>query len=72
MPYFVYTIRGARDFQHIDTFDAYRPARVAVRSLREGLAAADDKVARMIFAASTAEAERLLAQKREPPALGED
>lgn len=65
MPYFIYRIRPDRSVEYLDSFEAYRDARSAARSLRKGQDAADNSVIKMVFAKHAAEAESLLTQIRE-------
>ena len=72
MPYFVYRMRPPRAREKAGVFASYREARAAVREMRRALDRDDPATARMVFAAGEAEAERLLAERREPRPLGED
>ena len=72
MPYFVYKIFPARQLEHVDTFEKYRDARTAVRSMRAQLEPTDKYEVRMVFAPLPAEAERILRERREARPLGED
>lgn len=72
MPYFVYRIHSRQRLEPVDSFDAYRQAKQAVRDLREAAPDPVNPTIRMIFANNPAEAERLLTEKREPRPLGEE
>jgi hypothetical protein len=72
MPYFVYEIQSPRRLTLMDTFEEYRQARTHARTLRGTIQPADDKSFRVIFAANSEEAERLLMDVREPRPLGEE
>ena len=72
MPYFVYRIYSQQRLEPVDCFDAYRPAKQAVRAMREAALEPGNPTIRMIFANNPAHAERLLTEKREPRALGEE
>lgn len=72
MPYFVYKVFADRQLEPVETFDNYRDAKALVRSMRASLVPGDQHVPRLIFATSVSEAERLLAEVREPRPLGED
>ncbi len=72
MSYYVYKISPPRHLQYIDEFDTYREAKTFTRTTRKELAAEDGYTVRMIFAASKAQAERLLKEPREARPLGED
>ena len=72
MPYFVYRIHPPSRLEQLERFDDYQPARQATRSLRAAQSPASGATIRMIFAGGPGEAERLLTEKREPRALGEE
>ena len=72
MPYFIYTIRRPRAPEKVGAFAEYRKARAAVREMRRELDRDDPATVRMVFAASEAQADRLLTERREPRPLGED
>ena len=72
MPYFVYRLTGPRSLEGAGVFPSYREARSAVREMRRTLDPDDPVTVRMVFAASEAQAERLLTERREPRPLGED
>ena len=72
MPYFVFRLTGPRSLEREGVFASYREARSAVREMRRALDRDDPVTVRMVFAASEAQAERLLTERREPRPLGED
>ena len=72
MLYFIYRVRRLRAPEKMDSFADYREARAAVREMRRALDPDDPTTVRMVFAAGAAQAERLLAERREPRPLGED
>ena len=72
MPYFVYRLQRPRAPEKAGAFTGYREARAAVREMRRALDRDAPAAVRMVFAASEAQAERLLAERREPRPLGED
>ena len=72
MPYFVYRLRRPGPPEKAGVFADYREARTAAREMRRALDRDDPVTVRMVFAAGEAQAERLLAERREPRPLGED
>ena len=72
VPYFVYCIHSPQQLELVDSFEEYRRAKQSVRELREQALDPENPAIRMMFAASSAEAERLLSEKREPRPLGEE
>lgn len=73
MPYFIYRLRTPRAPEKVPgVFTGYREARAAVREMRRALDRGDPTIVRMVFAADEAQAERILAERREPRPLGED
>ena len=73
MPYFIYRLRTPRAPEKVrGVFTGYREARAAVREMRRALDRGDPTIVRMVFAADEAQAERILAERREPRPLGED
>ncbi len=72
MPYFVFKIYDNRTFEPIDSFAQYRDAKQRTRELRAEIPDGETYTFRLIYARHEAEAERLLAQKREARPLGED
>ncbi|MDH3638193.1 MAG: hypothetical protein OES09_06980 [Gammaproteobacteria bacterium] len=65
MPYFLYRVSPDRSLTYLDSFDQYREARSAARSLRKSQAAVDDDMIKMVFAEQATEAETLLTRPRE-------
>jgi len=65
MPYFLYRIAPNRSLTCLESFDEYRDARSAARSLREEQGATGNAVIKMVFAEQAAEAEALLREARE-------
>ena len=82
MPYFIYRLRTPRAPEKVPgVFTEYREARAVVREMRRALgrdgpdtgpATVRPTTIRMVFAADEAQAERILAERREPRPLGED
>lgn len=72
MPYFIYRIHEPRRFERLTSIDRYRDARVRARELRAAQRDDDASMVRVIYAVEESEAERLLAQKREAPPLGDE
>ena len=72
VPYFIFKLRPPRPPERAGSFAAYREARTAVREMRRALDRDDPTTVRMVFAAGEAQADRLLAERREPRPLGED
>lgn len=74
MPYFVYKIRPPfRQLEKIDAFPTFKEAGAFAKSVRAGMAAADNYTVKVIFAENELQAEDLLNQVREPePMTGED
>ena len=72
MPYYIYRIVSPKSLEPIDTKDNYKDAKQIVRTLREENKLDDSYSVRMIFAKSSAEAEKLLTLPREEGVIGED
>jgi hypothetical protein len=72
VPYFVYKVLPARQYECVSSFEKYRDARTVVRDMRGALREQDNYSVRIVHAAGEGEAMRLLSEKREPPPLGED
>lgn len=78
MPYFVYLVETLADsnrkqLQHLETFDAFKPARTLAREKRSELKAEGSTGdCRLIFAKNQTEAEKLLSAPREERVVGED
>ena len=72
MPYLIYKVHGNQRFEFVESRDKYPEARQVARAMRADLGPNDDYSVRMIFAANTTEAERLLREKREPRPAGEE
>ena len=72
MPYYIYRIKGPKQLDYLDAKDKYREAKSAVEDLRASMGPEDPAGIRMIFAKSTAEAEKLLSVPRETRVIGED
>ena len=72
MPYFVYKVHPGKRFDLVERFDVYRAARDHARAMRQSLAADDAYNIKVMFAKNPEEAERLMAEEREPRPLGED
>lgn len=72
MPYYVYRIREPKNLEYIDVKADYREARNYVRGLRSQQAASDSSLVRMVFAKTTAEAEKLLSVPKDTRVIGED
>lgn len=71
MPYFVYRIQEKpRKLDHLETFTAYKEAKVYVREQRQQ--SGDIESIRMIFAHNDIEAEKLLITPRDERVIGED
>ncbi len=74
MPYFLYKIHqrvGLSAFEYITRFDAFPEAKLRAREMRSELPADSDCIVKIVFADNEATAEKLLAEKREPPILRE-
>jgi len=72
MPYYVYKVLPSLRLTWIETKSQYRDARTLVRRLRQEQTSDEDAEYRMIFASSTAEAEKLLSRPRDGRVIGED
>lgn len=72
MPYFVFNVHPGKRFELVAQHAAFRDARDQARSLRAALAADADYGVKVMFAKNPEEAERLMAEEREPRPLGED
>ncbi len=74
MPYFIYRITPPDTFEHLDTKEKYRDAKVRVTELRKALPDDSDDIVRMIFAKNTMEATKLLARppEHEGQIIGDD
>lgn len=72
MPYFVYKVHPGKRFELVERFGAYRGARDRARELRQALVPEDAFTVKVMFAKDPEEAERLMAEEREPRPLGED
>ena len=72
MPYYIFRINGPKHLDHLDTKDKYRAAKSAVEDLRASMAPEDPAGIRMVYAKSTAEAEKLLSVPRDARVIGED
>lgn len=72
MPYYIYKMHPEKEFDLVQEFDAYRPAREEVRRLRAELPADAPYTLRIIHARNPDEAVALMSQPREPRPLGED
>jgi len=72
MPYYIYKQNPGKDFDLVEEFAAYRPAREEIRRLRAELPAGADYTLRIIHARNTDEAVGLMSETREPRPLGED
>jgi hypothetical protein len=72
MPYFVYKIHPGKRFELTDRFETFRDARDRARGLRAALGPADAFTVKVMFAKDPEQAERLMAEEREPRPLGED
>lgn len=72
MPYFLYKVFPEKRYELIEPHEAYRAARDRARALRAELAADAGYAIKVMFAKDPAEAERLMAEEREPRPLGED
>ena len=76
MPYFVYYVTQHADankksLEHLENFDAFKPARELARRRRAELRAAGDaRDCRMIFAKNQTEAEKLLSAPRKERVVG--
>mgnify|MGYP001567127157 CR=1 FL=1 len=74
MPYFVYKITTPfKQLEKVDSFPNFKEASAFAKSVRAGMAEADNYAVKVIFAESELQAEDLLNQVREPvPMTGED
>ena len=76
MPYYIYQVSEApskpsKQLQWRHTFDAFKEAKVMVRSLRAEQDPRDSTTLKIIFAETQAEAEQRLSEVREKPILKE-
>ncbi len=65
MPYFIYRISPHRLLDYVDEFEAYKPARDAVRLMRQQQDKEDLDTLKIIFAKDRYDAENLLKIQRE-------
>jgi len=74
MPYFVYKITPPfKQLEKIDSFPNFKEASAFAKSVRTGMAEADNYTVKVIFAENELQAEDLLNQVREPePMTGDD
>jgi hypothetical protein len=72
MPYFVYKVHPGKRFELHTTFGSYREARDQASSLRAAMTGGEDYSIKVMFARDAEEAERQMAEEREPRPLGED
>jgi hypothetical protein len=72
MPYFVYKVHHGKRFELLDSYGVYREARDRARGLRQDMGPEDTYTVKVMFAKNPEEAERLMAEEREPRPLGED
>lgn len=72
MPYFIYKCFPNRHIEPVTQYQNYAEAKAYVKQQRPLITKADNFQLRIIFAAHTAEAERLLKTPREPQPLRED
>ena len=76
MPYFIFEIieetPQSKKLNHVNTFDAYRPAREFCREQRQTRTLEKNQSIKMIHASTIPEAERLLTTFREAPIIGDD
>lgn len=72
MPYFVYKVQPGKRFELVERFAAFRDARDRARAMRAAMSEGDDHTVKVMFAKDPEEAERLMAEEREPRPLGED
>ncbi|KOR30710.1 hypothetical protein TI04_04455 [Achromatium sp. WMS2] len=73
MPYFIYSIDEFKNLKPLSEQATYKDAKAQVILLRKDLGPeADIASIRMVFANSTAEAERLLSIPRDNRVIGED
>lgn len=71
MSYHIFQISAFRQFSHLDSFAAYREAKLRLRELRQAPDIEAGTTFRMMFAETPLQAERLLKEKREPRPMGE-
>jgi len=72
MPYFIYRVDSPQQLEYVDTKNEYRAAKELVRKLRSEQQDKDPGTARMIFAKTRGEAEKLLSAPRDERVIGED
>ncbi|MCU0934506.1 MAG: hypothetical protein MUF66_00220 [Gammaproteobacteria bacterium] len=72
MPYFVYRVHPSKRFELVERHAAFRDARDRAREMRAAMAEGDDYTVKVMFGKDPEEAERLMAEEREPRPLGED
>lgn len=66
MPYFVFRFGPDRKPALVETFDSFKEAKDACRTLRQQESPDDPNAIRMAFAKTEHEAKRLLSEKRDP------
>ena len=72
MPYYIYKVLPGKEFEMVEEFPGYRPAREEVRRLRAELTPDAGYTLRIIHARNPDEAVALMSETREPRPLGED
>lgn len=72
MAYFIYKVFPSRTTELVTQYPSYAQAKAHVKTQRPLISAADNYQLRIIFAATTTEAERLLKTPREAQPLRED
>ncbi len=72
MTYYIYQISTSKHLEYIDQSAVYKDAKTRVRELRGKQTADDSSTIRMIFAKTTAEAEKLLSAPKDDRVIGED
>jgi hypothetical protein len=65
MPYFVYKIYPNKRLVPVRSFESFKDAKELARSMRASMTADDRYTAKVIFAKTHEEAERLLTEERE-------
>ena len=73
MPYFVFKYHDSkfRSVDHIETFDAYKDAKVLVKGIRVKMSPENPDTYKIVFAEDILEAEILIMEKRDAPILRE-
>ena len=71
MQYHIFEIDPFQQLQLLDSVSSYREAKNRVNTLRRSADLVAGTTYRMMFAASPADAERLIKEKREPRPMGE-